>query len=159
MFKFVRKIKRMKNTIKLVALFFLTAFVSNTYAQSTESNAEFKFEKETHDFGRIKEGPSVTVEFKFVNTGTEPLIIEKVTPACGCTTPEWPKYPIKPGETAVIKATYSSQGRPGVFVKTVTVVSNAKTPINVLTLKGEVIPAESGLPLKPETTSSPLKKE
>ena len=57
--------------------------------------------------------------------------------SCGCTTPEWPKEPIKPGGTATIKATYNAAAM-GVFTKTITVVSNANPNQKVLIIKGEV---------------------
>jgi len=60
-----------------------------------------------------------------------------VSASCGCTQPEWSKEPIKKGEKGYVKATYNAAS-PGVFNKTVTVVSNAKRGTVVLTLKGEV---------------------
>lgn len=103
-----------------------------------KNQAEIQFEVETHDFGTFKEGVMATYEFKFKNVGKEPLILTNVSASCGCTTPEWPKEPIKPGQTAVIKAVYNSTGRPGTFVKNITVQSNAKTAMKMLTIKGNV---------------------
>ena len=52
-------------------------------------NAEF--EKKLHDFGTIKEEiGSVTTQFEFKNTGDSPLIIQRVSASCGCTTPTYP---------------------------------------------------------------------
>ena len=64
----------------------------------------------------------------FTNTGKEPLIIEKAKGSCGCTVPEWPKEPIAPGETAVIKINYDEK-RVGPYTKSITITSNAKTSI------------------------------
>ena len=50
-----------------------------------------------HNFGKIKAGAKARHVFKFKNTGKEPLIIADAKASCGCTTPEWPKEPIKPG--------------------------------------------------------------
>lgn len=55
------------------------------------------FEKETHEFGSIAEGVQATFEFKFKNTGNQPVIINNVQSSCGCTTPDWTKEPILPG--------------------------------------------------------------
>ncbi|MFN7014382.1 MAG: DUF1573 domain-containing protein, partial [Bacteroidia bacterium] len=63
------------------------------------SNAEIKFEKETHDFGKIKQHSDAIYYFKFTNTGKEPLIITDAKGSCDCTVPEWPKQPIRPGES------------------------------------------------------------
>jgi hypothetical protein len=63
-----------------------------------------KFEKTHHDFGTIKEddGP-VTYVFKFKNTGTAPLKLNNVQPACGCTASEWTKEDIAPGKEGYVK--------------------------------------------------------
>lgn len=108
--------------------------------------AKLVFKEETYNFGELSEGPQATHEFKFTNTGKEPLILSKVQASCGCTTPSWPKEPILPGKDAVIVVTYNTQGRPGPFTKSITVTSNADTPNKVIFIKGEVVkedPAKS----------------
>ena len=60
--------------------------------------------------------------------------------SCGCTTPDWTKEPVMPGKTGKVMASFNSQGRPGNFSKTVTVISNSETPQIVLSIKGEVNP-------------------
>jgi hypothetical protein len=103
------------------------------------------FKVDTHDFGTIPEGPAAEFEFSFKNTGKEPIIIQRVQPSCGCTTPTYTKDPILPGKTGVIKASYGTQGRPGPFNKNLTVLSNAGS--KVLFIKGEVEKApESSVP-------------
>ena len=76
------------------------------------------------------------------NTGDQPLIIQRVTASCGCTTPEWTKQPIPPGGKGKVTAIYDPANRPGVFNKTLTVYSNAVPQTTVLTIKGEVTPRE-----------------
>jgi hypothetical protein len=78
----------------------------------------------THDFGNIKQGVPATYDFEVKNTGNQPLIIQDVKPSCGCTTPEWPKTPILPGKTAMIKVSYDAAS-PGPFNKSIFVKSNA----------------------------------
>src|SRR5690606_9919822 len=60
-------------------------------------------ENATYTFGEAKEGDKVTHEYAFTNTGKTPLIISSVNASCGCTTPNYPKQPIKPGESAKIE--------------------------------------------------------
>ena len=85
------------------------------------------FEDTSHDFGTIAEdGGNVTHEFKFTNTGDAPLMIVNASASCGCTRPSYPKKPVAPGKTDKIKVTYVPVGRPGEFVKTVTVKTNVK---------------------------------
>lgn len=108
------------------------------------------FEHEMHDFGTLPEGPSAEYEFKFKNTGKEPINLQSVNASCGCTTPSWSKEPVLPGKTGSIKASYATERRPGGFTKSITVVSNAGT--KVLTIKGNVEAAPTGsVPTTPKS--------
>jgi len=78
------------------------------------------------NFGTINEGQKLDVSFRFRNTGTTPLVIGRVQPSCGCTVAEQPKEPIAPGAEGQIRATFNSEGRPGVNHKTLFVTSNTK---------------------------------
>src|SRR5690242_19613412 len=75
----------------------------NAEEKSAESGAAITFKKNSYDFGKIKQGDKVTHEFAFTNNGTEPLIISNATATCGCTVPEYPKAPVAPGESGIIK--------------------------------------------------------
>ena len=103
--------------------------------------AEATFEVKSHDFGTIKEanGP-VSCTFEFTNTGDKPLLIIDATASCGCTRPEYPTKPIKPGKKGKIKVTYSPIGRPGAFKKTVKIKTNGKERSTTLRIEGTVIP-------------------
>lgn len=122
----------------------ITAETKATPASSlTIENLAFK--SDSHNFGTLGEGDAAVHVFEFKNTGKTPLIIERVQPSCGCTTPDWTKEPIAPGKTGMVKASYGTQGRPGNFDKTLTVFSNAGT--KVLNIKGNVEKApESSVP-------------
>ena len=119
--------------------------------------AKLNFKEESYNFSEIPEGPQVTHEFKFSNTGKEPLILSNVRASCGCTTPSWPKEPVLPGKDAVILVTYNTQGRPGAFTKTITITSNADEPNKIITIKGEVVKAEpeKSVPLEKPSLLSP----
>ncbi len=122
---------------------------------------EMTFERETYDYGTIKQGADGGTEFKFKNTGKDPLVISEARGSCGCTVPTWPKEPIMKGQTSSIKVHYDTN-RIGAFTKTVTITSNAKTGSKVLTIKG-VVEAnneanEGGIPLK-KTEGSPLERK
>ena len=112
---------------------------------------EITFEKELIDMGTYKQhdDESSRCEFVFTNTGKEPLIIEKAKGSCGCTVPEWPKEPIAPGETAVMKINYDEK-RVGPYTKSITITSNAETSPKIVKVKGKVIPDE--------TNNSPILK-
>jgi hypothetical protein len=128
----------MKKLIILCSVVFSFAAVT---AFNVVEKAEFKFEKETHDFGNIPQGTPATYTFTFENTGKTPLIITNASASCGCTTPDWSKEPIKPGKKGFVKATYNAAA-PGPFTKSVTVMSNATNSTIILYLKGDVKPTE-----------------
>lgn len=128
-------------TILMCAGAFAQAKTSSTpQAVTTTPNqnpdANMKYTNEEHNFGTIPEGPSVSFDFEFKNTGKEPIVLSDVKASCGCTTPSWTKDPVLPGKMGKITATYSTQGRPGNFVKTITVNSNVGT--KVLKISGMV---------------------
>lgn len=124
----------MKKIVTVCAM--LVAFVGVAMAQQN-SKAEFKFDKETHDFGKIPQGKPVTYDFTFTNVGTEPIIITEVRPSCGCSVAEFTKTPVKPGEQGKISVTYNAAAK-APFTKNFTIRSNTKTPVKTLYIKGEV---------------------
>ena len=113
----------------------LVAFV--TLTAMTTLIGEFKFEKETHDFGTIDYNKPASYEFSFNNTGDAPIILLEVAPSCGCSVADFSKAPVKPGESGKIKVTYNAAVK-GPFTKSFIVKSNTKTPIKTLTIKGNV---------------------
>ena len=115
---------------------FLLASVSIMLA-----DAKIEFARKTHDFGTIQEKDGdVTATFEFTNAGDTPLLITRATSTCGCTTPEYPKKPLRPGEKGEISVTYHAKGRPGTFDKSVYVYSNdSKNEKMLLTITGNVI--------------------
>ena len=98
-----------------------------------------KFDKDSYNFGKIKQGDKVSYDFQFTNTGKSPLIITDAVASCGCTKPEWPKEPIKPGDNGVIKVTFNSAGKSGLQDKLITITANTAQPQNLVHLVGEVI--------------------
>jgi hypothetical protein len=115
---------------------------NNTTASATGTaagNAAIKFENDAFDFGKINQGDKVTHEYKFKNESKSPLIITDSYATCGCTKPEWPHNPVKPGESGVIKVTFSSEGKVGLQDKQITIVANTKPVNTVVHLVGEVI--------------------
>jgi hypothetical protein len=92
--------------------------------EKKEKAPEITFDKLVHDYGTIFEGDPGECEFVFKNTGKEPLVLSNVYSSCGCTIPSWPKDPIMPGKSSVIKVKYNTS-RNGGINKTITVESNA----------------------------------
>lgn len=115
--------------------------ISVTAFQLQAQTATITFSEKKHDFGEINEtdGKAYHV-FEFTNSGKSTLVIQRVTASCGCTTPEWTKTPIEPGKKGNVTVAYRPLGRPGTFVKTISVYSNASNELEQLTISGNVIP-------------------
>jgi len=125
----------MKNAVSVFLMVVLFSF------KLSAQTGVMDFESNSYDFGNVKEeSEKISHDFKFVNKGKAPIIISNVEASCGCTTPTWPKEPIMPGQSATIKAEYSTANRPGVFNKTITITANTEPSNTTLSISGTVIP-------------------
>ena len=87
----------MKKVILSLGFMLSMALAGNVNAQGTTTAdptnpnaADIVFETEVMDYGTIEHNADGNREFKFKNTGKEPLIISNSTGSCGCTVPTWP---------------------------------------------------------------------
>lgn len=155
-----------KKTLSIIAVasLLLTASCKKETAVSEDGTAivdpngkfaTMDFDITEHDFGTIDEGDKVETVFTFTNNGDADLLITKATGSCGCTVPEYPKEPVKPGEKATMKVSFSSNGKKGRQNKTVTIKANTKSGEEKLTIKASVTPDPNKIskekePLTPE---------
>jgi len=118
---------------------------TSTDASTTEVNAASnkdgvavaEFNKSEHDFGTVKKGSKNETEFIVTNNGNADLVIINASATCGCTVPDYPKTPIKPGSSAPIKVAFSANSA-GAQSKTVTLTTNTATGSELLTVKANV---------------------
>jgi hypothetical protein len=128
----------MKRILMICAVIIGFAFTASTARAQDNEKAEFKFNEEKHDFGKVPQGTPVTTVFTFTNIGQEPLILTDVHPQCGCTIADFTKTPVKFNESGMIKITYNAAFA-APFTKTIVVTSNSKTPQKNLIIVGEVV--------------------
>ena len=102
-------------------------------------STSFNFGAFDEDNGRV------SCDFRFVNTGDEPLTIISTRASCGCTQPVFPREAIAPGDTSQISVTYNPTARPGRFTKTIAVETNGVPRRVKLTITGVVIGAQSSI--------------
>lgn len=122
----------------LMGMFFCAKAQNNANVKVNADGPKIEFTKTVHDYGIRKKASDGSCQFVFKNTGTEPLILSNVASSCGCTVPTWPKDPVFPGSTGVIKVVYDMK-QIAIFKKTIQVMSNAVNSTVELVLKGEVI--------------------
>ena len=128
----------MKKVIPTILSMCLLLIAISTQSFTAPKNAKISWMAKSFDFGQVTKGEPVSHEFTFTNTGDSPLIIKDVKATCGCTVPAYPKEPIAPGESEIIKVTYNA-AKGGAFSKKVTVFTNTEEEAIVLMIKGEVI--------------------
>lgn len=114
--------------------------VSNVVDADPSTLGQFGFSEMEFDFGTINEGKVVEHLFKFTNEGQAPLVISNITASCGCTSPDWTKTPVKPGEEGFVKVIFNSTAKTGTQAPTVTIQANTNPNVTRLRLKGNVTP-------------------
>lgn len=111
--------------------------ITNLYGQ-----AEIEAIETVHHFDTIPQYGLVSHDFKFVNTGNEPLIISNAKTSCGCDVPSWKNDPVLPGDTLTVNYKYDSK-RIGMINKSMTVTTNATNkPSIVVRSKGYILAKE-----------------
>jgi len=119
----------------------IITFLMFSFSFCQEKKAEIKFDQKIIDYGEIEYNSDGKRIFKFTNVGEAPLIFNRISSSCGCTVPKRPEKPVQPGESGEIEVEYDTK-RVGVFIKAITINSNAINSNIVLRIKGEVLEEE-----------------
>lgn len=138
---------------KIFAGLFILGFGTLATAQT------ITFDTTTLDYGTITKGSDGNREFIVTNTGNKPLIISKVQPGCGCTTPNWTKEPIAPGKSGKIKVHYDT-GLVNPFRKIIEVYSN--DPNNsraVVYIQGNIVDKATSTTQNTDTSKASQRKK
>lgn len=110
----------------------------SNFVNDSTAVPEISFNTLVHDFGEITEGEKVAYVFTFTNTGTGSLVINNASASCGCTVPKYSRKPLAPGQKGTMEVVFNTSGFGGIQTKTISVQSNAKTPVVVLAVKADV---------------------
>lgn len=76
--------------------------------------------------GKVIEGDSIPVIFRFRNSGNNRLIVSGVAASCGCTLPQKPEKPIEAGNEGTIKAYFKTKDNLGYHRKKLMVYMNTQ---------------------------------
>lgn len=117
---------------------FLLLFVALACSVKGQS-AYIKIDAPKHNFGFVREGEIITMEFTIHNTGKEPLLISDTKVECGCTTVEKPAQPIIPGASGILKVIFDTKNKIDRQDRTVTIISNASNSPSKVRFKGVVL--------------------
>ena len=110
----------------------LTLLPFNVQAQ------QLSVKNEVIDCGNVIYEQPVTAKFEMQNMSSNPISIKDVKTSCGCTTVEYPKGQIAPGESFVVNATYDSR-QMGHFFKDIALYSDASQQPFYLQIRGVVV--------------------
>ncbi len=117
----------------------LLAILDDPASKANVPTTSLKFDKLSHDFGKVKEESDNKTVFRVTNTGKFPLIIDAVKASCGCTTPSKPTEPIAPGKSDKIEVVFHPNvGQLNKQSKTVRVTANTEPKETVLKISAFV---------------------
>lgn len=97
---------------------------------------KIKVQEQSISLGRFDWKEEQKVKFTIQNIGEHPLIISDVTTSCGCTSVDYSKEPVRPGESITLQVTYKAD-YPEHFDKTITVYCNANPSLIHLKIIGD----------------------
>jgi hypothetical protein len=100
------------------------------------------FDDNTRHLGFVRQGDTLHFQYKFANTGNQPVLISDTKVECGCTVVDKPTEPIFPGKQGAINVTFHTNSAIDRQERTVTVISNAKNSPVQLRFKCVVLKAK-----------------
>ncbi|MEL6672209.1 MAG: DUF1573 domain-containing protein [Bacteroidota bacterium] len=111
--------------------------IAQNHLQSKGRLTQLKVLTSVIDLGEIANGQPAIGEFYILNNGSNPLEIYQVDAGCTCTSSDWQRDIIAPGDTTTIKVLYEGLS-PGYFYQVIQFKANANPEIHVLSLKGKI---------------------
>lgn len=95
------------------------------------------FDKDFHDFGKVKKGEKREVTFNFTNEGDVDLEVELMT-SCHCTTLDYSLTPVPPKGTGSIHAIFDSSEKTSSDIIDITIILKNTNPQNGYPIVHEV---------------------
>ncbi|WP_462248171.1 DUF1573 domain-containing protein [Ekhidna sp.] len=108
-------------------------------AEELDKAPKLEISDRIHDFGTVKSGEKVEIEFDLTNQGKEKLFFRAVKSNCGCVTYDLKNKGIKKGKSQTLKVFFDTSEMRGNQYKSITLYSNDPvTPTQIITLKGKI---------------------
>lgn len=125
----------------LLAMAVLPSTAENRGTKGSDESykgAHIRLEQTEYDFGNVsRKGEDKSCVFRFVNDGTEPLVIFSAKTSCSCLKAEFPRKPIMVGESSEIRLLLESKKMDkGVFRRVVQINSTSVGGAEIITIKG-----------------------
>lgn len=74
------------------------------------------------ELGKLQEGETAEGDITFLNSGNQPLVIQKIKTSCGCTVAQNEKEVYAPGDTVKVHFSVNTRGFRNLVRKTITVL-------------------------------------
>jgi hypothetical protein len=114
--------------------------LASAHEAVSEARPVISLSSNSYDFGTVAQGTKVVHEFEVKNSGNADLVIQRLSPSCGCTATQLASPIIKPGSSEKVRVTFDTSGFMGDKTKTVLIASNdTNNPELVVTIKGQVL--------------------
>jgi hypothetical protein len=115
----------LKDSIDILLLIKGNVLNENVHRSGKEPVAKLKFDKTSHNFGKLEKGSVAEFEFMFTNKGNAPLIISEVWVKPGSAIKvDYSTETVAPGEGASIKVIVDTKKHEGSFEQVLMVRSN-----------------------------------
>jgi Protein of unknown function (DUF1573) len=111
---------------------------STLQKDSLKRYPKITFDSSQYLLGTVKAGGLIHREIHFTNTGDTDLVIDLMS-ACECTTLDWPRSPIRPGQRATIKIRYDSKDKKGPQIVDLEILANTEKGISYTKFKVDVL--------------------
>lgn len=106
--------------------------------------AVFYCPKKTVKHPRTLEGKTIEWSYSITNKGDLPLIITDCKVECSCTEVDYPRMPIAPGKTEMVRVRFNTKGRPFYQDRIIEFKTNSSRGKENLRFKVYVIPSTEG---------------
>lgn len=122
--------------MKTLVLSFLLLCSFSVFAQQGIMSIETK----NINLGPVKANDIPTeVTFTFKNTGSQPILLSRVTPLTSLLKVQWDKNPVMPGNTSAITVSFVPANMPEKFNYTIHIQSNAQNQREQLRLEATIV--------------------
>lgn len=115
---------------------FLALFI--LYISSSFGQAKCEIKETKKNFGYLKRGKVVEIEYELNNTGNQPLLITDVEVSCSCSQFEFSKQPILPGQKAILILKFNTTSVYGRQDRIAYIISNDPKGRTKIRYKGTV---------------------
>ena len=106
--------------------------------EKTADGPQMEIEPEEHDFGNVQQNQNLLHEFTITNTGSEDLVIRRISTSCGCTAALVSEDVVPPGGTVSLEVKLETRKYKGVVQRSISVASNDKRRVRTVRVKAFV---------------------